>query len=66
MGLFKRPSHFNDFVHDSKMMIYANLSEMMINDGLSYLFWECTDPKIQEILRIENRAIINRNTATFV
>ncbi len=33
--------YFNDFVHDSKMMIYANLSDMMINGGLSYLFWEC-------------------------
>ena len=38
--IFKRSSHFNDFVHDSKMMIYANLSEMMINGGLSYLFRE--------------------------
>ena len=41
MGLFKRSCHSNDFVHDSKMKIYANLSEMMINGGLSYLFWEC-------------------------
>ncbi len=39
--LVNRSFHSNDFVHDSKMKIYANLSEMMINGGFSYLFWEC-------------------------
>ncbi len=38
---FKRSCHSNGFVHDSKMKIYANLSEMMTNDVLSHLFWEC-------------------------
>ncbi len=28
-------------VLNSKMKIYANLSEMIRNGGLSYLFWEC-------------------------
>ena len=28
----------SDFVHDSKMKIYANLNEMMINGGVNYLF----------------------------
>ncbi len=47
MGLFKRSCDFNDFMHDSKMKIYTNLSEMMINGGLSYLFWECGPTELQ-------------------
>ena len=41
MGLFKRSCHSNDFVHDSKLKICANLYKMLINGGLNHLFWEC-------------------------
>ncbi len=39
-----RSCHSDNFVHDSKMKIYPNLSEMMKNSELSYLCWECVKP----------------------
>ncbi len=35
----EREDHYNkNLLECNKMMIYANLSEIMINGGLSYLF----------------------------
>ena len=37
----RKADHSNDFVHDSIMKIYWNLSEMVINGASCKLFWEC-------------------------
>ena len=41
VSCIKTGTHSADFVHCSEMKKYTKLSEMKINGGLGYLFWEC-------------------------
>ena len=44
----------NNFIHYSKT-VFIRLSEVMINGGLSYLFWECSDLQWTAVVGFLNR-----------